>query len=117
MEEVEVLHANPQYAHVLLPSGIESTVSIQDFTPLGSSPDSHVEKLPLPYNASTAAPPAPTASASTTSASSPPADEVGTVQDEPVVFLNQFSEEMCTTGVPMKEVRVRKPRRHLIEVC
>ena len=33
VQEVEILHANPQYAHVRLPSGIESTVSIRDLAP------------------------------------------------------------------------------------
>ena len=34
VEEVEVLHANPEYVHVRLPSGIESTVSIRDLAPM-----------------------------------------------------------------------------------
>ena len=33
VEEVEVLDVNPQYAHVKLPSGCESTVSIRDLAP------------------------------------------------------------------------------------
>ena len=33
VEEVEVLHANPQYAHGRLPSGVESTVSVRDLAP------------------------------------------------------------------------------------
>ena len=100
VEEVEVLHANPQYAHVLLPSGIESTVSIRDLAPCGSSPVSGEESLPPSHDTSAAAPPAPTTSAPTASASPSPADEVAIVQDEPVVFLNPFSEEMSTTCVP-----------------
>ena len=41
VEEVEILDVNPQYAHVKLPSGNESTVSIHDLAPCentGSSP-------------------------------------------------------------------------------
>ena len=34
VEKVEVLHANPQYVHVRLPSGVESTVSIRDLAPM-----------------------------------------------------------------------------------
>ena len=34
VEEVEVLHSNPQYVHVRLPSGTESTVSIRDLAPM-----------------------------------------------------------------------------------
>ena len=37
LEEVEVLDVNPQYAHVRLPSGVESTVSIRDLAPCGDS--------------------------------------------------------------------------------
>ena len=37
VEEVEVLHANPQYVHVRLPSGIESTVSIRDLAPVSGT--------------------------------------------------------------------------------
>ena len=115
MEEVEVLHANPQYAHVLLPSGIESTVSIRDLAPCGSSLDSRVESLPPPQYASTAAPPA--TSAPTTSASSPLAEEIAIVQDEPVIFLNPLPEATSAVDVPTKEVRVRKPRKRWLEEC
>ena len=115
VEEVEVLHANPQYAHVLLPSGIESTVSIRDLAPCGSSLDSRVESLPPPQYASTAAPPA--TSAPTTSASSPLAEEIAIVQDEPVIFLNPLPEATSAVDVPTKEVRVRKPRKRWLEEC
>ena len=37
VEEVEVLHANPQYAHIRLPSRVESTVSIRDLAPCGET--------------------------------------------------------------------------------
>ena len=37
LEEVEVLDVNPQYAHVKLPSGAESTVSIRDLAPCGEA--------------------------------------------------------------------------------
>ena len=40
VDEVELLDANPQYATVRLPSGRESTVSIQDLAPRGHLPDS-----------------------------------------------------------------------------
>ena len=35
MEEVELLEANPQYAHVRLPDGRETTVSIRHLAPQG----------------------------------------------------------------------------------
>ena len=37
LEEVEVLDVNPQYAHVKLPSGFQSTVSIRDLAPCGDT--------------------------------------------------------------------------------
>ena len=37
VEEVEVLHANPQYVHVRLPSGVESTASIRDVAPVSGT--------------------------------------------------------------------------------
>ena len=37
VEEVEILHANPQYVHVRLPSGVESTVSIRDVAPVSGT--------------------------------------------------------------------------------
>ena len=41
LEEVEILDVNPQYAHVKLPSGAESTVSIRDLAPCGDSTSHH----------------------------------------------------------------------------
>ena len=35
VEEAELLHANPQYAHVKLSNGRETTVSIKDLAPAG----------------------------------------------------------------------------------
>ena len=32
-----MLHANPQYAHIRIPSGVESTVSIRDLVPYGET--------------------------------------------------------------------------------
>ena len=37
VDEVELLDANPSYAHIRLPDGRESTVSIRDLAPVGSS--------------------------------------------------------------------------------
>ena len=39
---MEVLDVNPQYAHVKLPSGNESTVSIRDLAPCADSPPVNV---------------------------------------------------------------------------
>ena len=39
-EEVELLHANPSYAHVRLSDGRETTVSTTELAPQGSSPSS-----------------------------------------------------------------------------
>ena len=38
VDEVEVIDANPQYAHVKLPSGQETTVSVRDLAPTGDIP-------------------------------------------------------------------------------
>ena len=48
VDEVELLEANPQYAHVRLPDGRETTVSIRHLAPRGTvgSPDSGVQDLP-----------------------------------------------------------------------
>ena len=40
-----MLHANPQYAHVRLPSGVESTVSIRDLAPM-AAPDAPISSAP-----------------------------------------------------------------------
>jgi hypothetical protein len=37
VEEVELIEAEPQYAHIKFPSGRESTVSIKDLAPIGDS--------------------------------------------------------------------------------
>ena len=36
VDEVELLDANPSYAHIQLPDGRESTVSVRDLAPVGS---------------------------------------------------------------------------------
>ena len=38
VEEVELLEANPQFAHVRFPSGKETTVSVRDLPPSGVLP-------------------------------------------------------------------------------
>ena len=63
VEEVEVLHANPQYVHVRLPSGVESTVSIRDLAPMApndvpvnSAPDQSSPVQPEQGTSSNSAP-------------------------------------------------------------
>ena len=46
VEEVEILDVNPQYAHVKLPSGNESTVSIRDLAPCENTDSSPSEGSP-----------------------------------------------------------------------
>ena len=36
VDKIELLHANPSYAHIRLPDGRESTVSIRDLAPVES---------------------------------------------------------------------------------
>lgn len=44
VEEVEIVHVNPEYAHVRLPSGIESTVSARDLAPMEQpTPNTHID--------------------------------------------------------------------------
>ena len=43
-EEAELLHANPQYAHMKLSNGQETTVSIKDLAPAGKQLLSQKEK-------------------------------------------------------------------------
>ena len=55
VDEVELVEANPQYAHVRFPDGRESTVSVKDLAPRGEvedtlvnntgKADSHEQKL------------------------------------------------------------------------
>ena len=65
VEEVEVLDVNPQYAHVKLPSGNESTVSIRDLAPCEdttkppSSPVASHEQQPNHPSPPAAIPPTP----------------------------------------------------------
>ena len=46
VEEVEILDVNPQYAHVKLPSGNESTVSIRDLAPCDNTDNSPSVRSP-----------------------------------------------------------------------
>ena len=46
VDEVELLDANPSHAHIRLPDGRESTVSVRDLAPIGSS-DHVVHSDPL----------------------------------------------------------------------
>ena len=39
VDEVELLHANPNYAHIRHSDGRESTVSARDLAPIGNLPD------------------------------------------------------------------------------
>ena len=52
VEEVELIHATPNYAIVRLPSGNESTVSLKDIAPVGqadvSSPLPNTQENELP---------------------------------------------------------------------
>ncbi|XP_059842895.1 uncharacterized protein LOC132403513 [Hypanus sabinus] len=49
VERVHLLHANPQYAYVVLPNGREDTVSIRDLAPAGAA-DHYPEGSPVTMN-------------------------------------------------------------------
>ncbi|XP_059828174.1 uncharacterized protein LOC132395489 [Hypanus sabinus] len=49
VERVHLLHANPQYAYVVLPDGREDTVSIRDLAPAGAA-DHYPEGSPVTMN-------------------------------------------------------------------
>ncbi|XP_059825066.1 uncharacterized protein LOC132393672 [Hypanus sabinus] len=49
VERVHLLHANPQYAYVVLPDGREDTVSIRDLAPAGAA-DPYPEGSPVTVN-------------------------------------------------------------------
>ncbi|XP_059822039.1 uncharacterized protein LOC132392216 isoform X2 [Hypanus sabinus] len=49
VERVHLLHANPQYAYVVLPDGREDTVSICDLAPAGAA-DHYPEHSPVTMN-------------------------------------------------------------------
>ncbi|XP_059845720.1 cilia- and flagella-associated protein 53 isoform X2 [Hypanus sabinus] len=49
VERVHLLHANPQYAYVVLPDGREDTVSIRDLAPAGAA-DHYPEHSPVTMN-------------------------------------------------------------------
>ncbi|XP_059827450.1 uncharacterized protein LOC132395170 [Hypanus sabinus] len=49
VERVHLLHANPQYAYVVLPDGREDTVSIRDLAPAGAA-DLYPEGSPVTVN-------------------------------------------------------------------
>ncbi|XP_059834161.1 uncharacterized protein LOC132398553 [Hypanus sabinus] len=49
VERVHLLHANPQYAYVVLPDGREDTVSIRDLAPAGAA-DHYPEGSPVTVN-------------------------------------------------------------------
>ena len=90
VEEVEVLHANPQYVHVRLPSGVESTVSIRDLAPV-AAPDAPTSSAPEHSSAGVEG---------TTTSSIPPAVEE-TVQVDIT--------PSCTSPVPSDESEALAP--------
>ncbi|XP_059827980.1 uncharacterized protein LOC132395420 [Hypanus sabinus] len=49
VERVHLLHANPQYAYVVLPDGREDTVSVRDLAPAGAA-DHYPEHSPVTMN-------------------------------------------------------------------
>ncbi|XP_072925038.1 uncharacterized protein [Hemitrygon akajei] len=49
VERVHLLHANPQYAYVVLPDGREDTVSVRDLAPVGA-PDPYPEHSTVTMN-------------------------------------------------------------------
>ena len=96
VEEVEVLHANPQYAHVRLPSGIESTVSIRDLAPCqGATVSGSGVPPPIVHSSPLCVP-----SVHDTSSSSN--NDAAYVQDEPVIFLNPEPLAQPVTEVDVK---------------
>ena len=46
VDEVELLSANPQYAHVRFPDGKESTVSLRQLAPTGGNPNDDPQTIP-----------------------------------------------------------------------
>ena len=52
VQEVELLEANPQYAHVKFPNGREDTVALRDLAPAGEATLSEAEKIKAPENVS-----------------------------------------------------------------
>ena len=117
VEEVEVLHANPQYVHVRLPSGVESTVSIRDLAPL-AAPDAPTSSAPEHSSAGVEG---------TTTSSIPPAVEE-TVQVDPTPShtspVPSDESEALAPPAPPAETSLRrssrttkKPVRLIEELC
>jgi len=52
VEEVDLVHATPNYAVVRFPSGKESTVSLKDIAPAGSSPENNSGEIEPPLQLS-----------------------------------------------------------------
>ena len=120
VEVVEVLHSNPQYAHVMLPSGVESTVSIRDLAPCEGSVENDAAYIPPPIihqssssiaeEESLEVPPSailqPSLSSSATGqGANASSSEATYVQDEPVVFLTS------PVDAPRVKRVSRRPRR------
>ena len=47
VNEVELVKANPHYAHVKFPDGRETTVSIKQFAPTGNTTDSQTPSIEM----------------------------------------------------------------------
>ena len=113
VEEVEILHSNPEYAHVRLPSGIESTVSIRDLAPCHGATDT-ASRVPPPIIHPSSSTPLPVQD------TVPPAEEVGYTQEEPVIFLNPVpppatAVEAGSVDAPRRSSRVTRPVQRLID--
>ena len=95
VEEVELLQSNPQYAHIRYADGRESTVSVQDLAPTGSSRDSSEGSASQIHPD----PPEPVSPNETLSS------------EEPAVFNNSESNDLNHQAeVPLRRSsRIRKP--------
>ena len=95
VEEVELLQSNPQYAHIRYADGRESTVSVQDLAPTGSSRDSSEGSASQIHPD----PPEPVSPNETLSS------------EEPAVFNNPESNDLNHQAeVPLRRSsRIRKP--------
>ena len=110
------MHSNPQYAHVRLPSGIESTVSIRDLAPCQGATENDSAHVPPPIIHPSSH------SSSTVQGTGASLVEDVYVQDEPVIFLNPVVEpvtvaEACLAEVPRRSSRVSRTPQRLIENC
>ena len=109
VQEVELLEANPQYAHIRYPDGRESTVSARDLAPMGVNPVEDVAEQVIAEQVTAEQVVAEQAVAEQIVAEQVVAEQVDPEQGDP----EQAAAEQVVADLPRRSRRQRKPPNRL----